>query len=306
MIVALHRRSTVTSSGSSRSAGCLQVGSRAPTTRPRRGRRRPGGARRGDDPGAGRCCGSTNCKVYGAHKLWKAARRAGHDIGRDQVARLMRAAGIEGVRRGAKGVHHPTRPDALPGTRTSSSATSPRRPERVVGHRPDLRADLGRDGLRVLHRRRVLPDDRRLAGRVRTCAPTWSSTRSRWPGGPRGSRASRARCHSDAGSQFTSCASRERLDEIGARPSIGTVADSLRQRAGRDDQRALQDRVHLRARHAATVDDVDDVELATLGWVHWFNDGPPPQPLRRRPARRVRSSVLRCPTDRPTTGVGIQ
>ena len=33
----------------------------------------------------------TNRKVYGAHKLWKAARRAGHDIGRDQVARLMRA-----------------------------------------------------------------------------------------------------------------------------------------------------------------------------------------------------------------------
>ena len=28
----------------------------------------------------------TNRKVYGAHKLWKAARRAGHDIGRDQVA----------------------------------------------------------------------------------------------------------------------------------------------------------------------------------------------------------------------------
>jgi putative transposase len=40
-----------------------------------------------------------NYRVYGAHKLWKAARRAGHDIGRDQVARLMRAAGIEGVRR---------------------------------------------------------------------------------------------------------------------------------------------------------------------------------------------------------------
>ncbi len=41
----------------------------------------------------------TNRKVYGAHKLWKAARRAGHDIGRDQVARLMRAMNIEGVSR---------------------------------------------------------------------------------------------------------------------------------------------------------------------------------------------------------------
>ena len=40
-----------------------------------------------------------NYRVYGARKIWKAARRAGHDVGRDQVARLMRAAGIEGVRR---------------------------------------------------------------------------------------------------------------------------------------------------------------------------------------------------------------
>jgi putative transposase len=40
-----------------------------------------------------------NRKVYGAHKLWKAARRAGHDVGRDQVARLMRQLGIEGVSR---------------------------------------------------------------------------------------------------------------------------------------------------------------------------------------------------------------
>ena len=40
-----------------------------------------------------------NYRVYGARKLWKAARRAGLDVGRDQVARLMRVAGIEGARR---------------------------------------------------------------------------------------------------------------------------------------------------------------------------------------------------------------
>ena len=40
-----------------------------------------------------------NNRVYGAHKLWRAARRAGIDVGRDQVARLMRLAGIEGIRR---------------------------------------------------------------------------------------------------------------------------------------------------------------------------------------------------------------
>ena len=46
----------------------------------------------------------SNRKVYGAHKLWKAARRAGHEIGRDQVARLMREMGIEGVSRSRKRV----------------------------------------------------------------------------------------------------------------------------------------------------------------------------------------------------------
>ena len=50
-----------------------------------------------------------NFKVYGAHKLWKAARRGGHDIGRDQVARLMKTLGIEGVRRGRR--VRTTRPD---------------------------------------------------------------------------------------------------------------------------------------------------------------------------------------------------
>ena len=43
-----------------------------------------------------------NRKVYGARKLSKAARRAGHEIGRDQVARLMRELGVRGVSRRRK------------------------------------------------------------------------------------------------------------------------------------------------------------------------------------------------------------
>ncbi|MBP2218007.1 transposase InsO family protein [Arthrobacter sp. CAN_C5] len=40
-----------------------------------------------------------NYRVYGVRKLWKAARRAGIAIGRDQTGWLMRAAGIEGATR---------------------------------------------------------------------------------------------------------------------------------------------------------------------------------------------------------------
>lgn len=43
-----------------------------------------------------------NYSVYGRRKLAKAARKAGLDIGRDQVARLMRAHGIRGASRARK------------------------------------------------------------------------------------------------------------------------------------------------------------------------------------------------------------
>jgi putative transposase len=51
-----------------------------------------------------------NYSVYGARKLWHAARRAGHDIGRDQVARLMRDLDIRGATRRRRRVQT-TRPD---------------------------------------------------------------------------------------------------------------------------------------------------------------------------------------------------
>ena len=61
-----------------------------------------------------------NRSVYGARKLWKAARRAGIDVGRDQVARLMRRAGIEGTRQ--------TSSSGTPPPRRPTSCGSPTRP----------------------------------------------------------------------------------------------------------------------------------------------------------------------------------
>src|SRR5215212_6698431 len=55
-----------------------------------------------------------NWGVYGARKLWHAARRAGHDIGRDQVARLMKITGISGVLRGKHRTITTRRDDAAP------------------------------------------------------------------------------------------------------------------------------------------------------------------------------------------------
>lgn len=85
----------------------------------------------------------------------------------------------------------------------------------------------------------------------------------------RGTRLDGLICHTDAGSQFTSVRYTERLDEIGARPSIGTVADSY--------DNALAETVNglfktELIRRQAPWRTVDDVELATLGWVDWFNN----------------------------------
>ena len=78
-----------------------------------------------------------NYRVYGARKLWKAARRAGHDIGRDQVARLMRELGIVGVRRGK-------RVRTTHGIPIWWAGTSPRPRPTSCGSPTDVRADLGR------------------------------------------------------------------------------------------------------------------------------------------------------------------
>jgi hypothetical protein len=64
-----------------------------------------------------------NRKVYGSHKLWKAARRAGHDIGHDQVARLMKIMEIEGISRQRRKVFTTRQdPDAVRAPRTTGAS----------------------------------------------------------------------------------------------------------------------------------------------------------------------------------------
>jgi transposase InsO family protein len=64
----------------------------------------------------------------------------------------------------------------------------------------------------------------RVAAHMRTTMVLDAIEMARWS---RGTKLSGLRCHSDAGSQFTSVRYGERLAEIGASPSIGTVGDSF-------------------------------------------------------------------------------
>lgn len=213
-----------------------------------------------------------NRKVYGAHKLWKAARRAGHDIGRDQVARLMRELGIEGVSRLRKKVFT---------TRSDPDAT--RAPDLVnrlfTAGRPDALwvTDLTyvptRSGMAYVcfivdaFSRRIV--GWRVAANMKTEMVLDALEMARASRG--GHRLVGLVTHSDAGSQFTSVRFTERLEEIGARPSIGTVADSY-DNALAETTNGLYKTECVYGPDTRGWDDVDELELATLSWVHWFNE----------------------------------
>ena len=82
---------------------------------------------------------------------------------------------------------------------------------------------------------------------------------ARWS---RGARHEDLRCHSDAGSQFTSIRCGERLAETGATPSIGTVGDSY------DNALAETVNGYYKAElvRGPARPAVEDLELATLGY----------------------------------------
>jgi len=169
---------------------------------------------------------SANRKVYGAHKLWKAPRRAGHDIGRDQVARLMRAAGICGVRRGRR-VITTRRDDAAERAADLVKRTfSATRPNALWV--TDLTYVATWSGVAYVcfivdaFSRMIV--GWRVAAHMRTDMVLDALEMARWQ---RGTHLEGLVAHSDAGSQFTSLRYGERLTELGALPSIGSIGDSF-------------------------------------------------------------------------------
>ena len=217
-----------------------------------------------------------NWGVYGARKLWHAARRAGHDLGRDQVARLMRLAGIAGTVRG----RHRT-------MTTQRDQTAPRHPDLV---KRGWHAPTGVDQLWVadfsyvwtlagfvyvafvvdVFSRRILGwrvstskeaslvvDAFRQALQVRHRG---DATQGEWT-------ATGLVHHSDAGSQYVSVALTAELLEAGIAGSIGTVGDAL-------DNALCESTIGLfktEAIHGPSWPDRREVEWQVARWVHWYN-----------------------------------
>jgi putative transposase len=70
--------------------------------------------------------------------------------------------------------------------------------------------------------------------------------------------------------QYTSIRYGERLAEIGAVPSIGSIGDSFDNTLA-ESVNSLYKTELIYGPEQGPWKTVADVELATLGWVHWFN-----------------------------------
>jgi putative transposase len=213
---------------------------------------------------------TANYKVYGVRKLWVAATRAGHDIGRDQVGRLMGQLGIEGVSRRRK-------------VRTTIADDEAQRPPDLVDR--DFTADAP-NRLWVTDLTYVPTWDAmgyvcfiidafsrkivgwRVAGHMRTSMVLDALEMARWS---RGARLEGLVAHSDAGSQYTSIRYGERLDEIGAVPSIGSVGDSY-DNALAESVNSLYKTELIYGPDQGPWRTVAEVELAMLMWVKWYNE----------------------------------
>ena len=208
-----------------------------------------------------------NYRVYGRRKIWAQLNREGISIGRDRCERLMKNAGISGMVRGRK--VRTTRPDA----------SSPRAPDLVDRNWEvaapnrvwvsDFTYVATWSGMTYVafvidvYSRRIV--GWRVASSMRTELVLDALEHAIWA---RDDRLDGLICHSDAGSQYTSIRYTERLDDIGAAPSIGSIGDPI-DNAVAESTIGLYKNELIRRRGPWRT--IDDVEYATLEYVDWFN-----------------------------------
>ena len=165
---------------------------------------------------------NANYCVYGVRKLWKTARRAGIDIGRDQTGRLMRAAGIEGATR-AKRVKT-TRPDPAAArhpdlVKREFTATAPNRLWVTDLTFVPTWAGVAYVCFIIDVFSRMIVGWR-CASHMRTEMVLDAIEMARWG---RGTRHENLRCHSDAGSQGGLNWSSQHLDRGGVQDGNGRL-----------------------------------------------------------------------------------
>ncbi len=217
-----------------------------------------------------------NYSVYGRRKLAKAAQRAGLGIGRDQTARLMRLQGICGASRAKKRFT------------TKSDPAHSRAPDLVkrnfTAPRPDALwvADFTYCSTwSVVVYVAFITDvfSRRIVGwkaaRTMTEALVIDALNmAAWT--RRDSTLTGLVCHHDAGSQYTSIAHTEAVAALKAHTSIGTIGDSFDNAMAESVVGIYKTELHRNpaaiAANGGPWKGLEDLEIATCGWVSWFNE----------------------------------
>lgn len=219
----------------------------------------------------------SNWGVYGVDKCHAAMRRGGHDLGRDQIGRLMRIVGISGAVRGK----HRT-------VTTRRDPAAVRRPD-LIGRawstptRPDqwwvadftyvwtLAGFVYTSFVTDVYSRRIL--GWRVSTSKTTPLVTAALDQALFTRRRHDAKFTSTGLvfHSDAGSQYTAIAFTEALAEAKIAPSIGTVGDAL-------DNALMESTIglyktELIERHPAgrSWSGAAEVERDTASWVHWFN-----------------------------------
>jgi putative transposase len=210
-----------------------------------------------------------NYQVYGARKIWEELHRQGHQVARCTVERLMHQLGLRGVSRGrVKRVTTVADPAAAAGrpdlVRRDFTAPAPNR--RWVAdftYVPITTGTVYAAFIVDCFSRFIV--GWRLASHMRTDLPLDALEMALWQ---RDVQRGQLIHHSDRGTQYLSIRYTERLIEAGAAVSVGSKGDSY--------DNALAETVNglykteLIHRHGPWRS-LDELELATLEYIDWFN-----------------------------------
>jgi putative transposase len=217
-----------------------------------------------------------NYSVYGRRKLTRAAQKKGLDIGRDQVARLMKREGIRGASRAKKRFTTHADPLAVRAPDLVNRDFTATHPDQLWV--ADFTYCSTWSGIVYIafitdvFSRRIIgwKASRSMTATLVTDALNMAACTRRH------SSLENLTAHSDAGSQYTSVTYTDRLDNFGAAPSIGTVGDSY-DNAMAESMFALF-KTEL-FRNPAVLSDygghwkgLEDLEIATCAWFSWFNE----------------------------------
>ncbi len=206
--------------------------------------------------------------MYGAEKLWRQLGREGIGVGRDRVARLMRALGIRGVVRGAK------RPTTIPDPTDQRPADLVKRQFTAPAPNRLWVADLTYvatwagfcDSAFIIDAYSRLIVGWRVATTLRAELALDALEMAIWARQDTGLDA--LVHHSDRGVQYLSVRYTQRLADEGAVTSVGSRGDSY-DNALAEAVNSLYKAELIGPRgpwRTAT-----QVELATLAWVGWWN-----------------------------------